>query len=90
MVNTKNKANSYLVKALVALNAHLIFCSFWEKMVTKIVPFRVVFATTEDDEEHEANELLTPGPDTRGWASDAYCIYPQVIFLFHYMQFLNL
>ena len=49
-------------------------------MVTKIVPFRVVFATSEDDDEHEANELLAPGPDTRGWASDAYCIYPQVIF----------
>ena len=50
-------------------------------MVTKIVPFRVVFATSEDDDEHEANELLAPGPDTRGWASDAYCIYPQVISL---------
>ena len=47
-------------------------------METKIVPFRVVFATSEDDEDHEANELLAPGPDSRGWATSTYCIYPQV------------
>ena len=69
------------MKALVALRAHSTFLQK-RKMVTKIVPFRVVFATSEDDDEHEANELLAPGPDTRGWASDAYCIYPQVISLF--------
>ena len=47
-------------------------------MTTQIVPFRVVFATSEDDEEHEASELLAPGPSSRGWASSTYCIYPQV------------
>ena len=50
-------------------------------METKIVPFRVVFATSEDDEDHEANELLAPGPDSRGWATSTYCIYPQVSLL---------
>ena len=50
-------------------------------METKIVPFRVVFATSEDDEDHEANELLAPGPDSRGWATSTYCIYPQVSIL---------
>ena len=61
----------------MAVRAHWIaFPSI--NMETKIVPFRVVFATSEDDEDHEANELLAPGPDSRGWATSTYCIYPQV------------
>jgi len=64
----------------VAVRAHWIaFPSII--METKIVPFRVVFATSEDDEDHEANELLAPGPDSRGWATSTYCIYPQELVL---------
>ena len=75
--SNEQKNNSFLVKAQVAVRAHWIaFPSII--METKIVPFRVVFATSEDDEDHEANELLAPGPDSRGWATSTYCIYPQV------------
>ena len=75
--SNEQKNISFLVKAQVAVRAHWIaFPSII--METKIVPFRVVFATSEDDEDHEANELLAPGPDSRGWATSTYCIYPQV------------
>ena len=45
--------------------------------MTKIVPFRVAFVSSQED-DNPAEELLQPGPCSRGWASSAYSIYPQV------------
>ena len=44
----------------------------------KIVPYRIAFVSGEDDES-PASDLLNPGPSSRGWATDKYCTYPQVI-----------
>ena len=44
--------------------------------MTRIVPYRIAFTSSEDDDA-TASELLSPGPSSRGWASDKYCTYPQ-------------
>ena len=55
----------------------------------KIVPYRIAFVSGEDDES-PASDLLNPGPSSRGWATDKYCTYPQVIplqdFFFNFLQ----
>ena len=33
---------------------------------------------SSEEEECSASELLSPGPDCKGWATDQYCVYPQV------------
>ena len=33
---------------------------------------------SSEEEECSASELLSPGPDCKGWATDKYCMYPQV------------
>ena len=58
------------------------YCDGEKKIMTaKIVPFRVAFSSSEDD-DRPAEELLQPGPCSRGWASSAYSIYPQVMSIF--------
>lgn len=49
------------------------------KMAGKNVPFRIAFVSSQED-ENPAEELLQPGPCSRGWTSSAYSIYPQVHF----------
>ena len=45
-------------------------------MASKIVPFRIAYVSSEDD-DGSASELISPGPSSRGWATDKYCTYPQ-------------
>ena len=33
---------------------------------------------SSEDEDCSASELLSPGPSSKGWATDQYCVYPQV------------
>ena len=37
---------------------------------------------SSEEEECSASELLSPGPDCKGWATDKYCMYPQVCITF--------
>ena len=37
---------------------------------------------SSEEEECSASELLSPGPDCKGWATDKYCVYPQVCIAF--------
>ena len=50
-------------------------------MAGKNVPFRIAFVSSQED-DNSAEELLQPGPCSRGWASSAYSIYPQVKILY--------
>ena len=50
-------------------------------MAGKNVSFRIAFVSSQED-DNSAEELLQPGPCSRGWASSAYSIYPQVKILY--------
>ena len=47
-------------------------------MASVIVKYGVAKVNSED-EEFPASELLSPGPSCKGWVTDKYCMYPQVI-----------
>ena len=47
--------------------------------MAKNIPFKVAHATSQDD-ERTIDELMAPGPSSRGWASGSYPIFPQVSF----------
>ena len=33
---------------------------------------------SSEEEECSASELLSQGPDCKGWVTEKYCVYPQV------------
>ena len=52
-----------------------------------ILKYSVAKVSSEDD-EYSTSELLSPGPSCKGWVTDKYCVYPQVIY-FHQNYTLN-
>ena len=50
-------------------------------MAAIILKYSISKKSSEDD-ECPASELLLPGPSCKGWATDKYCVYPQVTFLY--------
>ena len=46
-------------------------------MAAIVLKYNIVKVSSEE-EDCSASELLSPGPDCKGWVTEKYCVYPQV------------
>ena len=46
-------------------------------MAAIVLKYNIVKVSSEE-EDYPASELLSPGPDCKGWVTEKYCVYPQV------------